>query len=357
DLPASRSTDDHFEGRAIRVLPEVGEELSRVVRVDRFAGAPEDRRVDAGRERRAERIMRGHRNRPRRRSDEAMQVAGVADHDVAWPELIGQDALEHSQARRRPHRRTVLESLDVSPLGIFSVDDPLHPDRHRRHPHLDEVAGVIDHLGERSGEDDLFAAVHALYLALQWLGRRPQGRTDEPWAHGAQPAIIAMKTFKRLEFRVTRVGPVQTAPDDRSFLECAMSIGVVAFWGDSDSMINIEGIEVKRPLARHKTRSLDDSFTRASYDGGLAMRSRKARGGAILIGLLAALIGRIAVDPSPVRLHTRDTNRDGRPDVWQYYDNAGVLLRVNVDTNFDGRSDVQESYRDRHLIRPQSAPN
>src|SRR5262249_42852113 len=122
-------------------------------------------------------------------------------------------------------------------------------------------------------------------------------------------------------------------------------------------MINIEGIEAKRPLARHKTRSLDDSFTRASYDGGLAMRSRKARGGAILIGLLAALIGRIAVDPSPVRLHTRDTNRDGRPDVWQYYDNAGVLLRVNVDTKFDGRSDVQESYRDGHLIRRESDRN
>ena len=87
------------------------------------------------------------------------------------------------------------------------------------------------------------------------------------------------------------------------------------------------------------------------------MISRRMRGGVILVGLLAALIGRLAVDPSPIRLHTRDTNRDGRPDVWQYYDTEGVLLRVDVDTNFDGRSDVQESYWNGHLIRRESDRN
>src|SRR5262249_56446844 len=96
---------------------------------------------------------------------------------------------------------------------------------------------------------------------------------------------------------------------------------------------------------------------RAAYHEGLAMIWKGMRSGVVLVGLLAALIGRFAIDPSPIRLDTRDTNRDGRPDVWQYYDNAGVLLRVNVDTNFDGRSDVQESYRDGHLIRRESDRN
>ncbi|HMF94774.1 MAG TPA: hypothetical protein VKE96_10790 [Vicinamibacterales bacterium] len=87
------------------------------------------------------------------------------------------------------------------------------------------------------------------------------------------------------------------------------------------------------------------------------MISRRVRGGAILVGLLAALIGRLATDPSPIRLDTGDTNRDGRPDVWRYYGHDGVLLRVDVDTNFDGRSDIQESYWNGHLIRRESDRN
>jgi len=55
-----------------------------------------------------------------------------------------------------------------------------------------------------------------------------------------------MKTPKPLEFRVTRIGPMQKAGDDRAFLECTTSVGTVAFWGDGDSMINIEGIEGRR---------------------------------------------------------------------------------------------------------------
>ena len=55
-----------------------------------------------------------------------------------------------------------------------------------------------------------------------------------------------MKTPKPFEFQVTRVRPVQTTDDGRSFLECTTSVGVVAFWGDADSTLNIDGIEGKR---------------------------------------------------------------------------------------------------------------
>jgi hypothetical protein len=79
--------------------------------------------------------------------------------------------------------------------------------------------------------------------------------------------------------------------------------------------------------------------------------------GLALIGLLILLSGRGAISQLPTHLLTRDINRDGRPDVWQYYDSRGVLLRVNVDTNFDGRSDVQELYENGHLIRRESDRN
>jgi hypothetical protein len=63
-----------------------------------------------------------------------------------------------------------------------------------------------------------------------------------------------VKTRKALEFQVTRVRPVETADDGRAFLECTTSIGVVAFWGDDASMINIEGIEGKRVPFRVRAR-------------------------------------------------------------------------------------------------------
>jgi len=55
-----------------------------------------------------------------------------------------------------------------------------------------------------------------------------------------------MKTAKPLEFQVTRLRPVETTDDGRPFLECTTSVGLVAFWGDADSTLNIEGIEAKR---------------------------------------------------------------------------------------------------------------
>ena len=63
-----------------------------------------------------------------------------------------------------------------------------------------------------------------------------------------------VKTPQALEFQVTRVRPVQHADDGRSFLECTTSVGVVAFWGDDDSTINIEGIEGRRVPFRVRAR-------------------------------------------------------------------------------------------------------
>jgi hypothetical protein len=87
------------------------------------------------------------------------------------------------------------------------------------------------------------------------------------------------------------------------------------------------------------------------------MKSMSARGGLILAALLVMLTGGIVAFPTPVRLHTRDINRDGRPDLWEYYDNRGILLRQNIDTNFDGKSDIQESYQDGHLVRRETDRN
>jgi hypothetical protein len=61
--------------------------------------------------------------------------------------------------------------------------------------------------------------------------------------------------------------------------------------------------------------------------------------------------------PASFRLTTADVNGDGRPDVWQYFDQRGQLVRVIRDTNYDGRSDVEESYVDGRLARRESDRN
>jgi hypothetical protein len=73
-----------------------------------------------------------------------------------------------------------------------------------------------------------------------------------------------VKTPKSLEFQVTQIRPVDTAADGRSFLECKTSVGVVAFWGDPDSMLNIEQIEGRRVPFRMRTRCIqpDPPFDR-----------------------------------------------------------------------------------------------
>lgn len=44
-----------------------------------------------------------------------------------------------------------------------------------------------------------------------------------------------------------------------------------------------------------------------------------------------------ANSPAP-KVAASDTNKDGKPDQWQYYEN-GQIIRTEADTNFDGKVD------------------
>ena len=85
------------------------------------------------------------------------------------------------------------------------------------------------------------------------------------------------------------------------------------------------------------------------------MKSKRVSGGLILV-LSVVLAGRVAPQRGP-RLQTRDVNRDGRPDLWEYYDESGRLLHKSIDTNFDGKADLQQSYEEGELVRRESDRN
>jgi hypothetical protein len=85
----------------------------------------------------------------------------------------------------------------------------------------------------------------------------------------------------------------------------------------------------------------------------LAMRLRQITG-AISISMLVVLACATIRSAEGIRVRTTDVNGDGRPDIWQYYDTRGTLIRVETDTNFDGQPDVKESYINGHLIRRES---
>jgi hypothetical protein len=118
--------------------------------------------------------------------------------------------------------------------------------------------------------------------------------------------------------------------------------------GDVIPLIGSPAAESRRKL---------NNCRETSYHEGLAMMRRPSRAGLILVGLLVVLTGRIAIFPSAIRLRASDTNRDGRPDLWQSYDLHGALVHVSVDSNHDGRSDVQESYDNGRLVRRESDRN
>jgi hypothetical protein len=73
-----------------------------------------------------------------------------------------------------------------------------------------------------------------------------------------------VKTPKALEFQVTRVRPVETLAGGTAFVECNTSVGVIAFWGEGDPMINIEQIQAKRVPFRVRARCVqpDPPFDR-----------------------------------------------------------------------------------------------
>jgi len=57
-----------------------------------------------------------------------------------------------------------------------------------------------------------------------------------------------------------------------------------------------------------------------------------------------ASVAMLAGSLDALRVRTEDRNRDGRPDAWRQYDQAGRLTKLALDSNFDGRSDIAEYY-------------
>src|SRR6266849_1888032 len=66
----------------------------------------------------------------------------------------------------------------------------------------------------------------------------------------------------------------------------------------------------------------------------------------------------MSVWPSAIgRMQTEDTNHDGRPDIWRYYDARGELTHISIDTNFDGHPDREEQYSRGSLWRRETDRN
>ena len=53
--------------------------------------------------------------------------------------------------------------------------------------------------------------------------------------------------------------------------------------------------------------------------------------------------------PTP-KVVSSDTNHDGKPDQWQYYEN-GEIVRTEADTNFDGKVDEIGYFKNGKLVR------
>ena len=61
---------------------------------------------------------------------------------------------------------------------------------------------------------------------------------------------MAYRKPEPMEFEVTRIGATATTPKGNVSLECETGLGIVAFWGDSRSMTNIETIRHQTPPFR-----------------------------------------------------------------------------------------------------------
>ena len=54
-------------------------------------------------------------------------------------------------------------------------------------------------------------------------------------------------------------------------------------------------------------------------------------------------------NPLP-KVASSDTNKDGKPDQWQYYEN-GQIVRTESDTNFDGKIDEIGHFASGKLVK------
>jgi antitoxin component YwqK of YwqJK toxin-antitoxin module len=77
-------------------------------------------------------------------------------------------------------------------------------------------------------------------------------------------------------------------------------------------------------------------------------------------GVLLASLGFAEEQPkanSPVpKVAASDTNKDGKPDQWQYYEN-GQIVRTEADTNYDGKVDHWQTYENGKIVRTEADTN
>ena len=167
NLPCAGSAEDDGEAVSLPACTNRVEHPPGIQRVDRFARGPENRGVHARRERRAERVVGGHRDRTRTLADEVGQLVGVTDHDLIGAEFARQHGFEHPQPRRGGAGTAVRGRRHLAPRRILLVDHPFHPPGNRGQGHLDEEARVIDALGQRRRQHDWRAGVMAHPLTPQ----------------------------------------------------------------------------------------------------------------------------------------------------------------------------------------------
>lgn len=63
----------------------------------------------------------------------------------------------------------------------------------------------------------------------------------------------------------------------------------------------------------------------------------------------------VVAAPAP-KVAASDTNKDGKPDQWQYYE-FGQIARTETDTNFDGKPDQWQYYENGRIIRTEADTN
>jgi len=78
------------------------------------------------------------------------------------------------------------------------------------------------------------------------------------------------------------------------------------------------------------------------------MNIKNASAWAVLLALATSLSFPLVIQPG--RSLVEDRNRDGRADVWRYFDRDGELIRVLRDRNFDGYVDTRETFDSNRVV-------